>query len=49
MTPDKNDSAARETYEAYRKGEINAAQVEQRAQEWYSAHRGASSKPPAKS
>ena len=44
----KGESSARETYEAYRKGEIDAAQVGKRAQDWYAAHRASLSKPQKK-
>jgi len=44
----KNQSSARKTYEAYRKGEITAEQVDKRAQDWYAANRGAPAKPSKK-
>jgi hypothetical protein len=43
----KRPASARETYEAYMKGEITPAEAAKRAQDWY-ASRPASPKPPSK-
>ena len=41
-------ASARETYEAYLKGEITPAQAAKRAQDWYASHRASPAKPPKK-
>ena len=44
----KGSLSARETYEAYRRGEITAEQAEKRAKDWYASRREAPPKPPKK-